>query len=375
VNPADHDLKTQRQREKERLVALHSKCPRDDQEFPYTGVLLSDAIEYCVDKFDLIRPFEKENLKPANYKLTIGDKCAKSGEILPLSDEAGQNQITIRPFEVAIIKTRETINMPNFLIGRWNIRVQLAYKGLLWVGGPQVDAGYVGHLFCPVYNLSDKKVVLHYAEPIAVIDFVRTSAFKKGESKEYQPIPPDRLLIEDYEATELKSALYTMAVSKLESSDKRMDALQGRIDNFVSITFAVVGLLFAAVTLFFGKSQLPNWWDPSVFWVCALAIVVSMFAWVNSKSSVQWFSRPWHRILFEVFIFALVVATIVGFSRRTQSKVGELAKQVEKLRDQVSQIAPSSPTGASPTSPAAKQQLRQLSAPDGTSKEGAPSKK
>jgi glucan phosphoethanolaminetransferase (alkaline phosphatase superfamily) len=133
--------------------------------------------------------------------------------------------------------------------------------------------------------------------------------------------------------------------------------------------------LFAAVTLFFGKSQLPNWWDPSVFWVCALAIVVSMFAWVNSKSSVQWFSRPWHRILFEVFIFALVVATIVGFSRRTQSKVGELAKQVEKLRDQVSQIAPSSPTGASPTSPAAKQQLRQLSAPDGTSKEGAPSKK
>ena len=48
--------------------------------------------------------------------------------------------------------------MPRFLIGRWNIRVTVAYKGLLWVGGPQVDPGWVGHLFCPIYNLSDQEV-------------------------------------------------------------------------------------------------------------------------------------------------------------------------------------------------------------------------
>jgi len=99
--------------------------------------------------FGLISPFSKEHLKPANYKLRIGDEYAIKGEIKQLSDKPGENQITIEPFDVAVIKTLETINMPRFLIARWNIRVQLAYEGLLWVGGPQVDAGYIGHHCCP----------------------------------------------------------------------------------------------------------------------------------------------------------------------------------------------------------------------------------
>src|ERR1051326_2228214 len=74
------DLSTRRQKESERLTALHGKCPKADNDFPFTGVLLSDGIKYCVDQFDLIRPFREENLKPANYKLTIGDQYAVEGK-------------------------------------------------------------------------------------------------------------------------------------------------------------------------------------------------------------------------------------------------------------------------------------------------------
>jgi deoxycytidine triphosphate deaminase len=265
--------KTRRELECERLLALVAKRPKDDSAFSFNGVLLNDAIQQCVDSFELITPFSKDNLKPANYKLRVGNEFALKGEIKTLSDKTAENQITIDPFDVAVIKTLETINMPRFLIARWNIRVQLAYEGLLWVGGPQVDSGYVGHLFCPIYNLSDKPVTLTYGDPIAVIDFVKTTPFDEKRSIPYPSTLPERILFEDYNPQKLKSALSTQIVSQLKDSAEkiktlqsefktRMDAVQGRVDNFISITFAVVGLLIAAVTLFFGKPSEANWWDP-----------------------------------------------------------------------------------------------------------------
>lgn len=130
--------------------------------------------------------------------------------------------------------------------------------------------------------------------------------------------------------------------------ENRLSGLQGRIDNFVSITFAVVGLLFAAVTLFFGRSDQPNWWDPSVFWISALAIIISTFAWVNSRSSVQWFRHVWQRMLFELLIFGLVVTAIVSFSRRTQSKIKELNDTVQQLELKINSLPTPQPKPIAP---------------------------
>jgi deoxycytidine triphosphate deaminase len=187
-----------REREIARLRLLWERQPKSETEFSFQGVLLSDAIEECVTSFGLITPFKPENLKSASYKLTVGDEYALDGKLVSLVDESGRNTITIPPFAVAIVKTRETINMPRFLIGRWNIQVSKAYEGLVWVGGPQVDPGYVGHLFCPIYNLRDKPVELIMGKPIAVIDFVRTSEIHSN-SKRYN-FPPDNILFEDLQA-------------------------------------------------------------------------------------------------------------------------------------------------------------------------------
>ena len=126
------------------------------------------------------------------------------GKPCRLSDYWPNNSLRIPAFEVAVVKTAETLNLPRFLIGRWNIRVAWAYKGLVWVGGPQVDPGYMGNLFCPIYNLSDKEVRIKKGEPIAVIDFVKTTRFdiNKGEEKwERYQRPPKRVVIEDYGLT------------------------------------------------------------------------------------------------------------------------------------------------------------------------------
>lgn len=316
------DRKTRREREKDRLLQLGARRPATDDGFSFSGVLLSDAIEKCCNSFGLITPFNPSNLKPANYKLTIGDEYAIAGKIYPLSEEPGKNAIRIEPFEVAVIKTFETINMPRFLIGRWNIQVSKAYKGLLWVGGPQVDAGYVGHLFCPIYNLSDQPVILHHNEPFAVIDFEKTTELTP-DSKDYGELP-ERILFEDYEPESLQSALATRAENTLKDFRHRLESLQSRIDTFVTITVGLLGILFAAGAVFatrFGKG--PHWWNPGVFWICAIAIFLSASAWVSSRRSSSALPRKLEIVVW-LALFLLLGAGLFWTSR--------LQREVDSLR-------------------------------------------
>jgi len=68
----------------------------------------------------------------------------------------------------------------------------MVYKGLVWVGSLQVDPGYRGYLFCPLYNLSDKEQELTYKEPLLTIDFVRTTLLDESKGCELWKPQTDR---------------------------------------------------------------------------------------------------------------------------------------------------------------------------------------
>jgi deoxycytidine triphosphate deaminase len=328
---AEHpDITTRRERERKHLLELRDRCPKDDKHFPFTGVLLSDAIKKCCDDFALITPFSEQNLKPANYKLTIGDEYALRGRIKNLSDTPGDNELTIDPYEVVILKTREIVNMPPFLIARWNIQVSKAYKGLVWVGGPQVDAGYVGHLFCPIYNLSDKPVTLYFGDAIAVIDFERTSHIHP-EAKTYKEGGlPDRILLQDYELFD--SALATQVQDNITDFRGRVESLSSRMDIFVTITFALLGILFAAGALYVTppQSDRSHLWDLSIFGICVLAIALSGWAVVRSHSG----PRPSSRMVEVIWIVVFIILVGIGFSRqeRLTTQLNELKNEVHQLQ-------------------------------------------
>jgi deoxycytidine triphosphate deaminase len=234
------------------LAKLSQLTPSDVDPHPKVrGVLLSDEIAFYADNHKLIAPFDRANLKPAAYELTIGDEYFLSGEFLTLDSASDDNnKIVIPPFEVAVLKTTEILCLPRYLIARWNIRVKHAYSGLLWVGGPQVDPGYVGHLFCPIYNLSDKSVTLHAGDPIAVIDFVKTTPYDKDNKSpdlESYNFPPKRLILEDYGIDELRSALFTRAGAKLAEFEDEIKSLGSRFITFTQISFAIFALVIALV--------------------------------------------------------------------------------------------------------------------------------
>lgn len=260
------------------------------------GVLLSDEIEHYATKYKMIDPFDPGKLKAARYELSVGDLYSIGRKTRKLSDEAGQNEILINPFEVAIIQTMERLNLPHFIIARWNIRVKWAYKGLLWVGAAQVDAGYKGYLDCPIYNLSNEPVRLYRGQEIAVMDFVTTTApTKRSEDFKYNPLTRTRILFEDYDPDHLQSALAAQAKEKIEVFEQRIDQMQSTVTNSVGVILTAIGVLVAALALFVSK-QIPEAisnYSPSLI-VASIALIVSFLALVNARKSTKprlsWFA-------------------------------------------------------------------------------------
>jgi deoxycytidine triphosphate deaminase len=221
-----------RDRERERLRQLPQA---DSADLRHSGVLLADEIERCCRKFALISPFSEQQLKPASYRLTVGSRCSLGGERKTLTDG---DPITIPPFQVVVIETRETLNLPRDLIARWNIKVKLAYEGLIWAGGPQVDPGYQGHLFCPIYNLSRNPVTLAYGDEVAVIDFVATTPFSVANRYLFLR-PPKDILFDDYRTFE----------TGLSEAWEKIQGFDSKLTVYMGVAFTVIGILIAALSI------------------------------------------------------------------------------------------------------------------------------
>lgn len=274
-----------------------------------TGVLLSDEIESYALNGRMIEPYDCKNLKPAAYELTVGELYSKGGKTGQLSAEATKNEIVIKPFEVAIIQTHERLNLPNFLIARWNVRVRWAYEGLLWVGGPQVDPGYKGYLDCPLYNLSDREVRIRYGDPIAVIDFVTTTPPTEHSIK-YDPFTRTRILFEDYTPDLLRSALATLAAEKIQGVETELKELRASMSGTIAVIFTVIGIVVAALALFVSR-QVPGVFSnfsPTLL-VSAFAVAVSFMMWAHTVYRHIRYDKPrkFWMFLFEVIGISLLI--------------------------------------------------------------------
>ena len=291
-------------------------CPEED-ELGTSGVLTSDEIEYYAKKYKMIEHFDPKSLKPAGYELHLGEDYAIGGKEGKLYDQPGKDELIIPPFEVAIISTKEIINLPRFIIARWNLRVRKVYEGLLWTGGPQVDPGWVGRLFCPIYNLSSEPVKLRLGEPIVLMDFVKTTPFQKGKTKEYHR-PPRRQKLEDYNWG-LKSALVTEAKDRMDEVEKKAN----RAESMIGLIITAIAILFAALSIFVTSGQqikvtLPLWFYTSVV-LSVLAIAIALFRpdklrikWVDIEVKDKKFWKWFKFLIIPYIIVSLIVIIILG---------------------------------------------------------------
>lgn len=164
---------------------MREKLKYEDEHPKETGILLSNRIhELCTRGLLIAKNFyDEKNLRPASYTLTVGDDYIDSdGVRRGLS--AKKDSFVFKKNSIVFVSVREELNLPFYIVGRFNIRVQWVYDGVLLGTGPQVDPGFTGFLSCPLYNLTNGDIVITRGQPFATIDFEKTTNLLEGFSLE-----------------------------------------------------------------------------------------------------------------------------------------------------------------------------------------------
>lgn len=246
------------------------------------AVLPAEAIRAYSDRqqipkpFPLIEPFDEDLLRAARYELRLGDEAHVGGASRRLNKD--DPSLVLEPHQVAVVKTHEFLRIPRFLIARWNLRVVMVYEGLLWVGGPQVDPGWAGHLYCPVYNLAERKIYLEYKQPIFTMDFVRVHP---TQTKRFNP---RKRTINEHDVHRLQSAPFEEL--------NRLLKLESRFYTAIGMMFAVLGIMVAALSVVVvGPTVNPG--EPFLRGWPLTALVASVVAMCLSIASLVsiWYKR------------------------------------------------------------------------------------
>lgn len=271
-----------------------------DKHPDVVGVLLGDMILTYIKELSppLIEKYIPEHIKPASYDLRLGDRYYEDGELKNLTPD--DPYIIIKPHRVVVVTTIEILHLPRFLIGRWNLRVGLAYYGLLWAGGPQVDPGYWGLLLCPLYNLSDHDVAIKREDHIFTIDFTKTTPYDKSKvnsiMEEYRSqkvevelkFKPTKRRLRDY----LPPYPLVSSVAKLKEEVKKLEkSVIGRVNDLQTTILVSLSIVFTALTIvatlpFVAGGHLSLSVDPvtALYLVIALgSLIVSVFAINRTK--------------------------------------------------------------------------------------------
>ena len=141
------------------------------------GLLLSDRILFYCEKVNLVFPYDPSFVEPASYTLHAGREymiSPKPGKV-ETRDLEKEGKVIIPPNGLIYIRFFEEVNIPHYMIARFNLRVTQVYRGLLLGTGPQVDPGFRGYLGCPIHNFTDEDKAIEFFDPLGTIDFEKST--------------------------------------------------------------------------------------------------------------------------------------------------------------------------------------------------------
>src|SRR5256885_957675 len=155
--------------------SLNEKWRYEDPHGEDRGILLSNRIhELCEQNLLISEQYKPENLRPASYTLRVGEDYIDSeGNKRRLTDE--EDTIVFKKNSIVFVSTKEKLDLPYYIVARFNLRVNWVYDGILLGTGPQVDPGFSGVLSCPLYNLTNADITIKRGEKFATIDFEKTT--------------------------------------------------------------------------------------------------------------------------------------------------------------------------------------------------------
>src|SRR5712692_1795199 len=161
------------EKESKRIPEYKYHDPRPNDR----GLLLSDQIhELCQAGFIISHGYDRKYLRPASVTLTIGESYIDSNGRPQRLSKVGDSFV-FKKNSIVYVSSSEELDLPYYIVARFNLRVHWVYDGILLGTGPQVDPGFRGVLSCPLYNLTNLDITIKRGQEFATIDFEKTTSF------------------------------------------------------------------------------------------------------------------------------------------------------------------------------------------------------
>lgn len=222
-----------------------------------TGTLSDRQIAVMANNGLLIsEEFSQACVKQACYEVRVGDVYYEVfGDRKPREVKQFGN-VLLKPHQITVIITKETLNIPEDILGRILTKGRLFSVGVLPVN-TYADPGFQGRLGIVLYNASPKHLIIQSGEPIAKIEFSQLServlspyTGQHGYQSNFWPIPEEVIASGDELAGDSRvgtleeeaSLSYGSPIVELLSSRKRAEHLS-------TLALSLSGLAFVLVLL------------------------------------------------------------------------------------------------------------------------------
>lgn len=244
------------------------------------ALLNSADLDDYIKTIKMVTPYHVENLRGVTLRLTVGNRGVywdeKHRKVEKEIDKDGY--FVLKSNTIAYVQIAETIRLPAYIIARFNLRVTLAYRGILLGTGPIVDPGFYGQLNIPLHNLTNNEYVFAFNESLIEVEFTKLSPnrswnndknveARSGPYREW--IPADKVTLEDrgmdyylnraYLGKPIESSLPSLKDNTQEAIDKaaklgeKVDTSLNRINIGLLFSFgALLGAIIAIVNVFRG---------------------------------------------------------------------------------------------------------------------------
>lgn len=125
-----------------------------------------------------IEPFNGDSKEQVSVDLTVGSLYQRSGD----PDWLHVNEVlTIYPGSCVVVRTAETVKMPNNAFGLLATKGTIGAKGIV-TANTKLDPLFDGNLNIPIFNVSGRKVELKKGQRFCSLSFWQTEAPIVGTS-------------------------------------------------------------------------------------------------------------------------------------------------------------------------------------------------
>jgi dCTP deaminase len=120
----------------------------------------------------ILSGYDKDRVKCGAYELSLSREVLTTPDGSKDGPDPGEGpSLRIPPGQFAILYTKETVVIPNNVIGFISIKFTAKSKGLVNISGFHVDPGYRGRLKYSVYNAGNNPIHLDYDKPLFLLWF------------------------------------------------------------------------------------------------------------------------------------------------------------------------------------------------------------